>query len=247
MCVCEGHIYYHVNGVCVAYPRPPVPTVAMKPIFRSSPKGKARDEQRGDFSRIPNDSDSPPYESHELAEDIAQDVTASGAQPGPSGHSESRSKKLKKAENLREQARKKGEEREELLEQAQKAREQGESILAKALTELAKMCRNAMYQLNRKAGKIIFGVMNWNAKPGEVNLRFLHVPGAIEAAKKKIQEAMSKGQRTIRFITGKGKRSKDGPKILPALREYITERGLESELDPDNGGVLIVRLPGQES
>ena len=67
---------------------------------------------------------------------------------------------------------------------------------------------------------------------------------------------------------GKGKHSEDGPKILPALQKYITEwvtsqinlyilgsnlcryflrRGLESELDPDNEGVLIVHLPRQES
>ena len=67
---------------------------------------------------------------------------------------------------------------------------------------------------------------------------------------------------------GKGKHSEDGPKILPALQKYITEwvtsqinlyilgsnlcwyilrRGLESELDPDNDGVLIVHLPRQES
>ncbi|KAH8992748.1 hypothetical protein EDB86DRAFT_1412310 [Lactarius hatsudake] len=195
----------------------------MKSIFSSSQKGKARDEQMGDYSRISDDEDSPPQESHELAEDIAQDVTASGAQPGPSGHSESRSRKLKNAENLREQARKKGEERKELLEQAQTAREQGDSILEKALMELANICRNIMMRLNREAGNIIFRVMNWNAKPGKVNLRFLHVPEAINKAKEKIQEAMSKRQRTISFITGKGKRSKDGPKILPALQEYITQ------------------------
>ncbi|KAH9083570.1 hypothetical protein EDB83DRAFT_28216 [Lactarius deliciosus] len=219
----------------------------MKSIFSSSQKGKARDEQRGDYSRISDDEDSPLQESHELAVDITQDATASGAQPGPSGHSESRSRKLKNAENLREQARKKGEEREELLGQAQNAREQGDSILERALMELANICRNMMMRLNREAGNIIFRVMNWNAKPGKVNLRFLHVPEAINKAKEKIKEAMSKRQRTISFITGKGKRSKDGPKILPALQEYITKRGLESELDPDNGGVLIVHLPEQES
>ncbi|KAH9061236.1 hypothetical protein EDB87DRAFT_405422 [Lactarius vividus] len=217
----------------------------MKSIFRVSQKGKARDEH---YSRISDDSDPPPHEFHELAEDIAhlEDVTVSGAQPGPSGHSKSRSKKLEKAENLREQARKKGEEREELREQARIAREQGDSILAKALMKLANICRNIMMRLNWQAGNIIFSVMNMNAKAGEVNLRFLHVPEAINKAKKKIKEAMSKRQRTIRFITGKGKRSKDGPKILPALQEYITERGLESELDPNNGGVLVVHLPEQE-
>jgi len=106
-----------------------------------------------------------------------------------------------------------------------------------------------MKWLNRKTASVIYRVMNQNAsaKPGEVHIHFLHVPEAIEVARKNIQEAMSKGRLTICFITGKRKHSEGGPKILPALRRYMTERGLESELDPDNEGVLIVHLPGQES
>jgi hypothetical protein len=121
----------------------------MKFSFRP---GKAKDEGKGDYSRIPDNS---PQESHELAGDIARAVTTSGAaQPGPSGHS--RSRRLEEAENLRARARKKGKEREELLEQAQKARASGASNLAKTLTKVAKMCWNAMKWLNRKAGRAIY-------------------------------------------------------------------------------------------
>ncbi|KAF8274569.1 hypothetical protein EI94DRAFT_1713743 [Lactarius quietus] len=152
----------------------------------------------------------------------------------------SRSRRLEEAENLRVQARKKGEERDELREQAQKARELGESSLAETLMKLAKKCWNAMKRLNRAAANIFYKVrrggldlaqlnificlvLNWNAKPGEVDLHRLHRHEAIERAKKKIQEAILKGQQTIRFITGKGKHSEDGPKILPALQKYIKE------------------------
>ena len=125
-------------------------------------KGKARDERRDGYSRIPDpdESGSFPHESHEPA---TQDATASGAQPGPSG--QSRSRRLQEAEGLRTQAHKKGEERAELREQAQKARELGESSLAKTLTKLAKKCWNAMKRLNREAANIFYKGRSWRVGP----------------------------------------------------------------------------------
>jgi hypothetical protein len=88
-----------------------------------------------------------------------------------------------------------------------------------------------------------------NAKPGEFDLHFLHVPEARERADRIIEEASSKGDRKVRFITGwcyrlivsiaeasevltvdplvrcacigKGIHSRSGPKILPALRDHL--------------------------
>lgn len=125
-------------------------------------KGKARDERRDGYSRIPDPDElgSFPHESHEPA---TQDATASGAQPGPSG--QSRSRRLQEAEGLRTQAHKKGEERAELREQAQKARELGESSLAKTLTKLAKKCWNAMKRFNREAANIFYKGRSWRVGP----------------------------------------------------------------------------------
>ncbi|KAI0305615.1 hypothetical protein B0F90DRAFT_1699487 [Multifurca ochricompacta] len=72
-----------------------------------------------------------------------------------------------------------------------------------------------MKKLNRMAAGIIFR--------GQVDLHFLHVDEAIERAEERLQMSMSRGERTISFITGKGKRSNDGPKILPALQEHIAK------------------------
>ncbi len=138
----------------------------MKFSFRPSQSGKARDEGRGDYSPIPDDSDSSPRESHELAEDVTQAVTPSGSQPGPSG--QSRSRKLEKPKNLRARADKKREEREELREQAQKADEQGESSLAKTLRKLAKKCWNAMKRFNWKAANLFFKGGWWRVGPRTV-------------------------------------------------------------------------------
>jgi hypothetical protein len=133
----------------------PLPTLAMK--FGKG-KGKAKDERRDGYSHIPDpdESGSVPHETHEL---VAQDATASGAQPGPSG--QSRTRRLQEAEKLRAQARQKGEERNELREQAQKARELGESSLAETLMKLAKKCWNAMKRLNGEAANIFYKGGSW--------------------------------------------------------------------------------------
>ncbi|KAH9061241.1 hypothetical protein EDB87DRAFT_1682671 [Lactarius vividus] len=168
---------------------------------RPAGRGGARDERRSDYSRIPDGTDSYPHESHEPAEDISQAaVPPSGAQPGPSGGSGSR--ELDNAESLRLKARKQGEKRAKLLERAQKAFESGNFHLWEKLKKLAEKCLKAMEKFNKKAKEIIFRVKNKGAKPGEVDLHLLHVPEAIEMAEQSIQTATSKGDQTVRFITG---------------------------------------------
>jgi hypothetical protein len=103
---------------------------------RPAGRGGARDERRSDYARIPDSSDSFPHESHELAGDTAQAVTASSAQPGPSGLSGSREPELDNAENLRLRARKQGEKRAKLLERAQEAFESGNFRLWEKLKKL---------------------------------------------------------------------------------------------------------------
>ncbi|KAI9442252.1 hypothetical protein H4582DRAFT_1268130 [Lactarius indigo] len=206
-------------------------------------RGGARNE-RSDYSRIPDGTDSYPHGSHEHAEDISQSaVPTSDPQPGPSGGPGPR--ELDNAESLRLKARKQGEKRAKLLERAQKAFDAGNLRLWEKLKKLAEECLKTMKKFNKKAKEIIFRVKNKGVKPGEVDLHLLHVPEAIEMAEQSIQAATSKGDETIRFITGKGKHSKEGPEILPALEEHMGGRGLVSEIDRKNGGVLIVHLPRQ--
>ncbi|KAI9463666.1 hypothetical protein BJY52DRAFT_1404674 [Lactarius psammicola] len=160
-----------------------------------------------------------------LPEDIAQvAVPVSGAQPGPSGQSGSRSQEMDDAENLRLEACKQGKKRAKFLERARKAFELGNFRLGEKLIKLAEKCLKAMVEFNKKAKEIIFRVKNKGAKPGEVDLHSLHVPEAIEMAEQSVQAAMSKGDRTIRFITGKGKHSKEGPKIYQLCKSTWESR-----------------------
>jgi len=208
---------------------------------RPAGRGGASDERRSDYSRIPGRSDSYPLESPETAGEAQAAVPGSSAQPGPSGQSGSR--ELDGAESLRLRAREQGERGTKLLEQAQEAKEAGNFTLWKKLKKLAKKCFKAMVKFHKIAADIIFEVKNKFTKRGEIDLHLLLVDEAIERAEQSIEAATAKGDRRIRFITGKGKHSPEGPKILPALREYIRERGLESEMDPKNEGVLVVHLP----
>jgi len=190
-------------------------------------------------SRILDDSASYPHESYELAA-----VPTSSAQPGPSNLSGSQ--ELDGADNLRLQASKQLQKRAKLLERAQKAFESGKFRLGEKLKRLAEECLKLAVEFKKKAADIIFRVKNKGARRGEIDLHLLHVPEAIEKAEQSIQAAMSKGDRTIRFITGKGKHSPEGPKILPALREHTGRRELECEIDSKNEGVLVVHLPRQK-
>jgi hypothetical protein len=136
-----------------------MPTLAMK--FGKG-KGKAKDERRDGYSPIPDpeESGSFPHESHEL---VAQDATASGAQPGPSGQSKSR--RLREAEKRREQAHKKDEERKELQGQTQKARKSGDSSLAKRLVKRAKKCWHAVKRLHQRASDLFYKGRSWRVGP----------------------------------------------------------------------------------
>jgi hypothetical protein len=130
-------------------------------------KSKAKDERRDGYSHIPDpdESGSVPHETHEP---VAQDATASGAQPGPSG--QSRSRRLQEAERLRARAHKKGEERNELREQAQNARESGDSSLAKRLTKRVKKFWHAIKRLHQKASDLFYKCRSWRVGPKVAHL-----------------------------------------------------------------------------
>jgi hypothetical protein len=121
-------------------------------------KGKAKDERRDGYSHIPNpdESGSVPHESHEP---VAQDATASGAQPGPSGQSKPRG--LRQAEKERARAHKKDEERKEIREQAQNARDSGDSSLAKRLTKRVKKYWHTIKRIHQRASDLFYKCGSW--------------------------------------------------------------------------------------
>jgi len=103
--------------------------------------------------------------------------------------------------------------------------------------------KSSMEALDKRAAKIIFREKNKNCTGGKIDLHNLFVAEAVGFAKEELRSARSRGDAVVRFIVGKGLHAEDGvAKIRPALEDLFTERGLGHSLDPNNAGVLIVRL-----
>jgi len=81
--------------------------------------------------------------------------------------------------------------------------------------------------------------------PGEVDLHGLYVKESIAYTDQSIAEARARGDKEIRLIVGKGIHSPNhAAKLKPAIEELMQKHNLSAEIDPQNSGVLIVRLEG---
>ncbi|KAI0298589.1 hypothetical protein BC826DRAFT_998225 [Russula brevipes] len=185
-----------------------------------------------------------------LSQDAPSSVPGQDALPvllGTSEPTRPASETLKDADELRAKAWRVAKKRVKLFLQGHNARALGDTRFVKRLRKKGNALCEEAKELHRRAADMYFRVRNRNAKPGEFDLHFLHVPEARERADRIIEEAMSKGDRKVRFITGKGIHSRSGPKLLPALRDHLARRGLKYEQDPENAGILTVYLQDPET
>ncbi|KIK97749.1 hypothetical protein PAXRUDRAFT_135679, partial [Paxillus rubicundulus Ve08.2h10] len=119
----------------------------------------------------------------------------------------------------------------------------GEGARAKELSEKGKQHERVMESLNAEASAWIFRENNLDSKPGEIDLHGLYVKEAIFYTDRAIQEAQQRGDSEIRLIVGKGLHSNGQvAKIKPAVEDLVKKHNLSAEVDPYNGGVLVVRL-----
>jgi len=148
------------------------------------------------------------------------------------------------AKKLREQARRKGREMSEARSRAKSAQKKRYHGAAHAHREEAIAYESAMKELDKRAAKIVFRENNKNRREGgKIDLHGLYVAEAVQFARDQVQTARLRGDEVVRFIVGKGLHSDAGEaKIRPALEDYFTKQGLDHLLDPNNAGVLIVRL-----
>jgi len=114
---------------------------------------------------------------------------------------------------------------------------------AKELSNEGKAHRKEMERLNAEASTWIFRENNRDSKPGEVDLHGLYVKEAITYTGQSIVEARARGDKEIRLIVGKGIHSPNqAAKLKPAIEELMQSYDLAATIDPQNSGVLIVRL-----
>ncbi|KAG2015503.1 hypothetical protein CC2G_008771 [Coprinopsis cinerea AmutBmut pab1-1] len=78
--------------------------------------------------------------------------------------------------------------------------------------------------------------------PGEIDLHGLYVKEAISRTEEALEAAKRRGDTELKLIVGKGLHSSNGAKIKPAIENLMKKYQLDAELDPNNGGVLVVRL-----
>jgi len=119
---------------------------------------------------------------------------------------------------------------------------------AKELSNQGKAHQKEMERLNAEASAWIFRENNLDSQPGEVDLHGLYVKEAIACTDECISEARARGDKEVRLIVGKGIHSPNhAAKLKPAIEELILKHNLTAALDPDNAGVLIVRLGGDDA
>jgi len=132
------------------------------------------------------------------------------------------------------------------FDQAHQAHENGDGKRAKELSEEGHRHQREMERLNHQASEWIFKENNLDSHPGEIDLHGLYVKEAIDYTDRSIQEAQSRGDSEIHLIVGKGLHSAGHiAKIKPAIEELMARDNLSAHLDPDNSGVLVVKLNGE--
>ncbi|KAH9083472.1 hypothetical protein EDB83DRAFT_2309451 [Lactarius deliciosus] len=149
---------------------------------------------------------------------------------------------LESAEKLREKARRSGREMTEAYNRAKSAQRIGDRLTAQEHRQRGDAHKSLMEELDEQAAKIIFRENNKDRDDGMVDLHGLYVAEAVRFANEQLRSTRSKRNDVVYFIVGKGLHSDAGARIRPALEDLCTKQGLDHSLDPNNAGVLVVRL-----
>lgn len=128
--------------------------------------------------------------------------------------------------------------RAEYFEQAKKAHDAGNGALAKDLSEKGKQETILMEKAQEKAARAVFEKRNKDNGSDLIDLHGLQVEGAVMIATEWLDKHKKTKGKEINIITGKGNHSDaNGPKILPAIAQLLTDRKLKHEAVP--GGFKI--------
>ena len=133
--------------------------------------------------------------------------------------------------------------------ESQRAYQQGRHDVAKSKSQEATQCRAEMSLLNKKAADLAFSLNNQGRPANEIDLHDLSVQEALDRLQGKLSERKIRDGKTkvLLVITGKGQRSgADGPRVKPAVLQWLQEHGYSAEIDPRNEGCVIVQLRSSE-
>lgn len=149
--------------------------------------------------------------------------------------------------DLRKRANEEGDKMSRCFDGSQVAYKRGDGAEAKEQSNRGKEHQANMKRLNREASDWIYVKNNEDSAPGEIDLHGLYVKEAIYRTEIAIREARSRGDGQVNLIVGQGLHSKGGSaKIKPAIEELMRNEKLAAQIDPDNAGVLIVKLDARD-
>lgn len=149
-----------------------------------------------------------------------------------------------RADLLREQARAEEKERDRLHAEQKKAfseKRYADAVRHKVDQEEAS--ERAM-NLHRRAAERYYKAHNLQQEERTIDVHRLKTREAIRRTEVAIRDALVAGDTRLRVLCGRGRHSDRGlPVLRLALTKAMEDHRIESEVDPDNPGILNIRLP----
>ncbi|TFY63837.1 hypothetical protein EVG20_g6154, partial [Dentipellis fragilis] len=152
---------------------------------------------------------------------------------------------LLRADVLRDQAQSEEAERDRIGRDRKKAlleRRHTDALRHKVEYEEA---HDRAMNLHKRAARRYFKAHNLSTEPQTIDVHRLKVPEAIRQTEIALRDTLVEGGTQLRVITGRGNHSAGKIPVLKLaiVREMTEQHRLTTEVDPNNPGVVIIRLP----
>jgi len=156
----------------------------------------------------------------------------------------SRNSIVVRADLLREQARAEEKERDRLhAEQKRAFSEKRYPDAVRFKVEQEEASERAM-NLHRRASERYYKAHNLDQQELTIDVHRLKTREAVRKTEVAIRDALVTGETRLRVVCGRGRHSDRGlPVLRLALTKAMEDHRIESEVDPDNPGVLHIKLP----
>ncbi|KAH9961270.1 hypothetical protein BC827DRAFT_1203553 [Russula dissimulans] len=161
-----------------------------------------------------------------------------------------RSSMIDRADLLRTQATAEEKERDRLHGEHKKAFSDKRYVDAVRYKVEQEQANERAMNLHRRAAERYFKALNHQQEERTIDVHRLNSKEATRMTEVAIRDALLAGDTRLRIICGRGRgrhSDKNSDRGLPVLRLALTvameQHKIETEVDPDNPGVLIIKLP----
>ncbi|KAF8210176.1 hypothetical protein K438DRAFT_1809119 [Mycena galopus ATCC 62051] len=103
--------------------------------------------------------------------------------------------------------------------------------------------KNRVQKMHERAARRHFRAHNPFNKDTEIDVHGLFIAEAVKKVETALEAAILNGRRELRVIVGRGRHSKNGPKLRPAVMGEMQRQGISCRIETVNPGVLVVTVP----